>query len=299
MAWIELHQSLTNNHRKVVLLADRLDMEEPHVIGHLVCLWTWALDNAPQGILPASKRLVVRGAQYCGDTDHFFTAMVEVGFIDESLDGYILHDWYEYAGKLIERRASNAVRMRNARATNVLDTCNARAEHVSSTCADAPVFSAELPNQTKPNQPTNIPSGEGYTDGFESFWQAYPRRVEKRSAFKAWNSLQKLPASVKPTEDDLIAAAAHYADECVAEKRDPRYVKHPASFLSGTTRPYEEYVTKRKAATPADAYNPKDDPNNYYRGRYHVGGFTQSHKDQVDFEIREEEELRAKKAVTA
>ena len=42
MAWIEVHQSL-RGHKKLKC--------EAHAIGYLVCLWMWALDNAPDGNL--------------------------------------------------------------------------------------------------------------------------------------------------------------------------------------------------------------------------------------------------------
>ncbi len=57
MAWIEAHQSL-RDHRKVPDMADRLDMPEAHVVGHLVYLWLWALDNAQDGRLVERRRHV-------------------------------------------------------------------------------------------------------------------------------------------------------------------------------------------------------------------------------------------------
>lgn len=63
-------------------------------------------------------------------------------------------------------------------------------------------------------------------DPFDEFWAAYPRKVEKRAAEKAWRAALKRKA--KP--EQIIAAANAYA----ARSRgvEARFVKHPASWLN-------------------------------------------------------------------
>ena len=51
MAWIEVHQAL-RGHKKTLSVRRELKLEtEAQVIGHMVCLWMWALDNEPGGDL--------------------------------------------------------------------------------------------------------------------------------------------------------------------------------------------------------------------------------------------------------
>ena len=51
MAWIEVHQAL-RGHKKTLSVRRELRLEtEAQVIGHMVCLWMWALDNEPGGDL--------------------------------------------------------------------------------------------------------------------------------------------------------------------------------------------------------------------------------------------------------
>ena len=50
MAWIELHQSL-REHRKMFACAEVLNISKIEMVGTLVCLWLWALDNAQDGSL--------------------------------------------------------------------------------------------------------------------------------------------------------------------------------------------------------------------------------------------------------
>lgn len=110
MAWIEVHQSLPT-HRKTLLVADALDMPPVHVMGHLVAFWLWALDNAPDGILrDISPRMIARAAQWEGNPKEFVDALAKAGLIDQTSEGYAIHDWRDYAGKLIERRAADRER---------------------------------------------------------------------------------------------------------------------------------------------------------------------------------------------
>lgn len=128
MAYIEAHQSL-RDHRKILALAGELDMPEPHVAGHCLYLWLWSLDNAPEGVLPASERIIERAAGWTGAAGALVAAMERAGMLERDEDGSLrIHDWYDYAGKLMERRKANAKRQQDWRerhATGDSDTPNA------------------------------------------------------------------------------------------------------------------------------------------------------------------------------
>ena len=96
MAWLEVHQSLFT-HRKTYALADLLGLPEVHTVGHLVALWSWAIDNAPDGIIAASPRTIGKAAQWPGAYDTFVDALVEVGFLDRDGETLAIHDWDDYA----------------------------------------------------------------------------------------------------------------------------------------------------------------------------------------------------------
>jgi hypothetical protein len=114
MAWIELHQAI-RDHRKVVQLSDALDMPEPHVVGHLSFLWLWAVDNASDGRLICSDRVVAKAAAWSGDARVFVDALIAAGFLDRIEDGVKIHDWDDYGGKLTAKREANAERQRKYR----------------------------------------------------------------------------------------------------------------------------------------------------------------------------------------
>jgi hypothetical protein len=98
-----------------------------------------------------------------------------------------------------------------------------------------------------------------YTQEFESFWLAYPRQIEKHKAFKCWET------RLKEGNDSrvLILAAKNYAIYCEKLAVEPKYIKHPATFL-GPAKPFEDFLTlldteKMQPQVPLDKYG-----NPYY-----------------------------------
>lgn len=97
-------------------------------------------------------------------------------------------------------------------------------ETPSDTLIDVPV-SQELAIAT-PKAPVKAKKPSGYTDDFENFWRTYPRRIEKKSAFKAWKTALKSGA----TADEITAGAARYAKYRAGEPE--RFTKHPSTWLN-------------------------------------------------------------------
>lgn len=97
-------------------------------------------------------------------------------------------------------------------------------ETPSDTLIDIPV-SQELAITT-PKAPVKAKKSSGYTDDFENFWRTYPRRIEKKSAFKAWKVALKKGA----TADEITAGAARYAKYRAGEPE--QYTKHPSTWLN-------------------------------------------------------------------
>lgn len=116
MAWLEIHQSI-KDHRKLLAAADALDMAPAHIAGHIIFFWLWALDNAPSGeISDISARNIARAAQWEGKPEDFLSALIESGLVDQIDGGLFIHDWADYAGKLIDQRIADRERKRQSRA---------------------------------------------------------------------------------------------------------------------------------------------------------------------------------------
>lgn len=113
MAWIELHQTLPT-HRKIKKLKRLLKIKTPQAVGHVVMLWLWSIDNAPDGDLsPADAEDIAEAAEWTGNAEKFASALVEAGFIDDDLH---LHDWGEYAGRLMDQREERRKKERDRKA---------------------------------------------------------------------------------------------------------------------------------------------------------------------------------------
>lgn len=106
----------------------------------------------------------------------------------------------------------------------VIDVEIVEDETPSDTLIDVPV-SQELA-VVAPVAPVKAKKQTGYTDDFENFWRTYPRRIEKKSAFKAWKGALKKGA----TADEITAGAARYAKYRAGEPE--QYTKHPSTWLN-------------------------------------------------------------------
>ena len=119
MAWIESHQTL-DRHPTLLQATVLLGVSKPALIGHLHLLWHWALDFAQDGDLTCySMEQIAMAAEWPGDPRAFVEALIEcgpggrAGFLDNpDHERLLLHDWYEYGGKLIEARKQNAERQK-------------------------------------------------------------------------------------------------------------------------------------------------------------------------------------------
>lgn len=147
MAWIELHQSLPT-HRKTIECATKLGISLPQMVGHLCCLWLWALDNSNDGTLSQVRNVTVALASHWdGDADEFVNALLETKFLDRKKNNLVIHDWYEYAGRLLEQRKANRERQRRFRDRQKKEEKHNGDVTVTETLRNG----ATVPNRTIPN----------------------------------------------------------------------------------------------------------------------------------------------------
>lgn len=237
MAWIESHQEI-GRHPKTKRLARYLGVSIPAAIGYLHLLWWWALDYAQDGDLSKYDLTDIADATFWEDApDILINALYESDWLEKKEDGYLIHDWEEYAGRLLEKRRTDAERKRLARENkdkkqfdkDVQETSNGRPTDVEGT----------VPNRTVPYH-TNI-----YSPEFEEFWSHYPRKIDKKLAYKAWGT--RLKEKHKPS--DIILAAKNYANTCRLDHREDKFIKHASTFL-GPNKHFEEWVTVRPRERP-------------------------------------------------
>ena len=226
MAWTEVHQTLPT-HKKTKVLRRLLKIKTPAAVGHLCMLWLWCLDNAPDGDLSRiNPEDIAEAVGWEKRPDQLMAALTEAGFLTEETH---VHDWYDYAGKLIERRRQNAARMRRARA----DTRSAPEDDpaaVHNTCAAG----AALPYPTAPDHTLQRPEDEVINDRLA-------RRMEDAN-FRDWiQNVESLCVRVDGggflwpyireqvghATDDMISCAVEFA----AKRRETGELKNPAAYV--------------------------------------------------------------------
>lgn len=117
--------------------------------------------------------------------------------------------------------------------TSFDSTCNqAKGNQVKS---KVPVNENENESEKRETGTGTRPSGaKGAPTGFDRFWSAYPRRVGKQDALKAWGQLNPDDALV-----DLIVAGVERWKTCDQWTKDNgAFICYPATFLRG--RRWEE-----------------------------------------------------------
>lgn len=121
--WIEAHQAL-GRHPKLLRLAHLLGCNPPQAVGHLMYLWWWAVDYAADGDLTGyPAEMIARICHWDGDPEAFIRALLECGrtpnspgFLEQDEEGRLLiHDWHDYAGRLLQRRERDKARYRRLR----------------------------------------------------------------------------------------------------------------------------------------------------------------------------------------
>lgn len=194
MAWIASDQK-NRDHPKLIRAARALGISKVTMIGHMHLLWYWALDYAQDGELSAFDAVdIAEAAEWAGDPDLFIAALVESARIGdkpgllEYVNGILMiHDWHDYAGKLIERRREDAERKRASRGIDVRKTSNG---HPADIHKPSDVEYSTVQYTTEPNKD----SGKG-----EEMALPPPLASESATFARAQSSrLAKLNAQVGP-----------------------------------------------------------------------------------------------------
>ena len=232
MAWIELHQEL-REHKKMFACAELLNLSKIQMVGTLVCLWLWALDNAQDGSLAGiSEKTIARVCEYPEKkAAKLVSALNETGWLDKTGDTLVIHDWYDYAGKLMERRIKDKERKKTktGKPQEFRRNSNGNPERDNG----IPHATVPLPlpyhNHTVTEERENMVDDTGAAEGsrsdgavFTAFWNAYPENARHRRD-EAWEAWKKL----NPGQKD----AALILEKLEAWKRSKRWTDDGGAFI--------------------------------------------------------------------
>lgn len=91
-----------------------------------------------------------------------------------------------------------------------------------------------------------------YSTDFEELWKAYPRKVDKASAYKKYRARINDGFS----HEQLIYAVSEYAAQCRRDHTEEKYIKHAKTFLGDAT-PFLDFMKKQEEhRTTRDDENP-------------------------------------------
>lgn len=235
MAWIESHQEV-GRHPKTKKLARLLGVSLPAAIGHLHFLWWWALDFAQDSVLDKFDVEDIADAMHWdGDPNELWDALIASGYVDLTETGSVIHDWAEYAGKLLERRAKDRARKRAAGESAGVPTEFRQSSAGVPTEAAGNLNDSSVTNQpTNLNQPTvptvpTVPTNQQLiADRFASFWSAYPKKVGKKACVNAWTKLN-------PNDelfDKIMSSLTWQKKSAQWTKDDGRFIPNPLTWLN-------------------------------------------------------------------
>lgn len=108
----------------------------------------------------------------------------------------------------------------------------------------------------KGNKVNNSPSPPKADDGFDRFWQAYPRNEKKQDALKAWKKLKPN----KELVDRILDALEKFKKTSKWLKDNGDYIPYPVTWLNG--RRWEEMEEQPVQTAPASY---EFDPNDPYK----------------------------------
>lgn len=130
--------------------------------------------------------------------------------------------------------------------------------------SNVPVNENGNENEIEERETRTRPNGaKGSATGFDRFWSAYPRRVGKQDALKAWGQLNPDDALV-----DLIVAGLERWKACDLWTKDGgSFICYPATFLRG--RRWEEDDRPDVPPTTGKASGVKnyDEDEDFLKGR--------------------------------
>lgn len=224
MAWLESWQSL-REHPKTKRAARTLGVPRVHLIGHLHCLWWWAMDFAPDGDLSKYEpEDIAEGAEWDGDPEAFIKALVGCGgrggpgFLELDGEDLHIHDWRLHGGRLADARLNgskggvkgNHIRWHVER--DITDpNCPECIQGSGGESGGDSDRVATGQDRTEDGKTSSSPDGDKPTpdDGFEHFWAVWPKRngkkLAKDKAHRAWSRL------TLPERRDAYRGAMHYA----------------------------------------------------------------------------------------
>jgi hypothetical protein len=194
-------------------------------IGLWTIAGTWAAKHLTDGVIP-SYMIEEFGAEVShGDI------LVDAGLWRIEGDGFVFHDWSDYQPKRIDVLAHRERERLRKEAFRAKKAGNA-GQSPSGTDSRGDVGQTRvsgLPDPTRPDptRPSIDKNSSRIDDAFESAWQSWPKKVEKKK------SLAKFRLIVKTMPVDELTAHIKRFGTAYRDTTDRQYVPSLVAWLNG------------------------------------------------------------------
>jgi hypothetical protein len=148
MSYVPIYQSVLT-HRKTLKFARLLNLDKFSVVGRLIALWTWCMDNAADGSLADIEPDILADVYaWDGKPSELVEALLSAGFLEiDASDHWRIHDWDQYVAArssnakwptppaCAQSAANPASRPQPSSPHRVRSLCAAQTQHVRRMCA--------------------------------------------------------------------------------------------------------------------------------------------------------------------
>jgi hypothetical protein len=187
-----------------------------------------------------------------GEPQEFVGKLCEIGFLEECEEGiYHIHDWDHhnpfaaFADERSERaREAAKARWNKEHAKGMQPACDSHASGKTSH------QNGNAPSPSPSPTPKKKNTSSVYTDEFERFWQAYPRKIGKGAAFRTWKKLN----GTRPDADELVRIVEQHKRSEQWKRDGGQYIPHPQTWLN-QERWNDELSVQVEAEDPDDLRN--------------------------------------------
>jgi hypothetical protein len=216
-------------------LKRRLDLPLWQVNGLLESLWQITAESAPRGdIGKFSNEDIAAAMEYGGDEEKLIFELTDCEWLDPS-DRYrlVVHDWPDHCpnyikGNIEHKGGFATADPKDRPKGHPKDTPKGQDTSDIDTLRDTPGATPDptppslvLPNPVQPSQeqpntcsnPTDSERGRfEYPEDFDKWWEAYPKKVGKKAAFKRWKEAIKTLGGGDQAKWHLLEAAQAYSE---------------------------------------------------------------------------------------
>lgn len=198
---------------EVQYIAGTLGIDPDAVLGKLFRVWAWFDKHTENGnAVGVTYSFIDRITNVTG----FAEAMALAGWLSQSGHTLVLPKFDRHNGKTAKNRALTNERVAKSRILKRESNDECNAPTVTKT-----VTREEKRREEKKKETTSV--------GFADFWAAYPRKIAKGEAEKAWSKLKPSPGLTTK-----IVSAVNAAAGCEQWARDGgKFIPHPATWLNG------------------------------------------------------------------